>query len=66
MKLSFFGAFETAVKVEQSAIDRSLWTTQKHIAFGVKGEVRTDRPMQEPDPYGDFSFEMPNRFTGSE
>lgn len=58
-----------------SSDEGRTWTSnpQSIVAYGQRKEIlrlelkqrfaRIDA-MQEPDPYGDFGYEMPNRSTG--
>lgn len=58
-----------------SSDEGRAWTSnpQSIVAYGQRKEIlrlelkqrfaRIDA-MQEPDPYGDFGYEMPNRSTG--
>ena len=58
-----------------SSDEGRTWSSnpQSIVAYGQRKEIlrlelkerfaRIDQ-MQEPDPYGDFGYEMPSRFTG--
>ena len=63
-------------RVELYSSDQGrTWSSNPQLiaAYGQRKEIlrlelkerfaRIDQ-MQEPDPYGDFSFEVPNRFSG--
>jgi len=50
--------------VEQSAIDRCLWTTQDDVALGVTKRFERMDEMQDPDPNNISELEIPLSFIG--